>query len=63
MGFTLSLLLIAIGAILRFAVSVSTTGFNLHTVGDILMIVGAVGFALSAIFWAWLSDYRNRDLP
>jgi len=33
---------IAVGAILRFAVSVTTTGFNLHTIGLILMIVGVV---------------------
>jgi hypothetical protein len=34
--------LIAAGAILRFAVSVTTTGFNLHSIGLILIIVGAL---------------------
>ena len=52
MGIGTSLVLIAAGAILRFAVSVTTTGFNLHTVGLILIIVGAVGLVLSLIFWS-----------
>ncbi|HEY1778416.1 MAG TPA: hypothetical protein VGG41_19825 [Solirubrobacteraceae bacterium] len=40
------------GAILRFAVTVTTTGFNIHTIGVILMIVGAVGLVLSMLFWS-----------
>ena len=52
MGLGTSIVLIAAGAILRFAVSVTTTGFNLHTIGVILMIVGAVGLVLSIIFWS-----------
>jgi hypothetical protein len=51
MGIGTSLVLIAAGAILRFAVSVTTTGFNLHTIGLILMIVGAVGLVISLFFW------------
>jgi hypothetical protein len=31
---------------------VSTSGFNLHTIGWILMIVGAIGVLLSLIFWS-----------
>jgi hypothetical protein len=47
------LILIAVGAILRFGIStVSTHGFNVHTVGDILMIVGAIGVVLWLIVWA-----------
>jgi hypothetical protein len=52
MGVGTGLLLIAVGAILRFAVSVSTSGFNLHTIGIILMIVGAVGILISLFFWS-----------
>ena len=52
MGLGTSLLLIAVGAILRFAVSVSTSGFNIHSIGVILMIVGGVGLLLSLIFWS-----------
>jgi hypothetical protein len=46
-----SIVLFAVGAVLRFAVSVTTTGFNLHTIGLILMIVGAVGFFVSLLLW------------
>ncbi len=37
MGLGTSIVVIAAGAILRFAVSVTTTGFNLHTIGVILV--------------------------
>ena len=41
-----ALLLIAVGAILKFAVSVNSThGLNLNTMGVILMVVGAIGSA------------------
>jgi len=52
MGISGSILMIAVGAILRFAVTVTTTGFNLHTIGVILMIVGAVGLVVSMFFWS-----------
>lgn len=59
MTFGTSLLLIAVGAVLRFAVSVSTSGFNLHTVGVILMIVGVVGLVLSLLYTFMWAD-RGR---
>jgi hypothetical protein len=46
-----SLLLIAVGAILTWAVSATVSGVNIHTVGVILMVVGAVGLVLSLFFW------------
>jgi hypothetical protein len=52
-----SLFLIAVGAVLRFAVTVSTSGFNIHTIGVILMIVGGVGFLLSLL---WMTMWRDR---
>jgi hypothetical protein len=52
MGVGTSLLLIAVGAVLRFAVSVTTSGFNLHTIGLILMIIGAIGLVISLLFWS-----------
>ena len=52
MGIGVSILLIAVGAVLAFAVHVSTSGFNRHTIGWILMIVGAIGILLSLIFWS-----------
>jgi beta-lactamase regulating signal transducer with metallopeptidase domain len=50
MGLGTSLFLIAVGAVLRWAVSATTSGINLHTVGLIVLIVGLVGFVIS-LFW------------
>jgi hypothetical protein len=47
-----SIFLIAVGAILRFAVSVTSTGFNLHAIGLILMLVGALGLVISLFLWS-----------
>jgi hypothetical protein len=53
MGIGVSMLLIAAGAVLVWAVDVSTNGaVNLHTVGWILLAVGAIGALLSLIFWS-----------
>jgi hypothetical protein len=52
MGVGTSIVVFAIGAILRFATTVSTSNFNIHTIGVILMIVGAVGFLVSLVFWS-----------
>ena len=61
MGIGTSIFLIAIGAILNYAVSVQTDGVNLHTVGVILMVVGAIGVLLSLIFWSsWGGFHRER---
>ena len=65
------ILLIAVGAILRFGIStVSTHGFGIHTIGDILMVVGALGVVLWLLVWApWAPRARSRrtvyrgDLP
>ncbi|HEX6236108.1 MAG TPA: DUF6458 family protein [Acidimicrobiales bacterium] len=51
MGFGTSLFLIAVGAILRFAVTVDAEGFDIGTVGVILMIVGGIGLLASIVFW------------
>ena len=44
-----SLVLIAVGAILKFAVTTSVSGVNLATVGVVLMVVGIAGLVLSLI--------------
>ena len=49
MPFGVSLVLIAIGAILTFAVSASVDGITIATVGLILMIVGVVGLCVSLL--------------
>jgi Domain of unknown function (DUF6458) len=52
MGMGVSLLLIAAGAILVWAVDVTVSGLELVTVGWILLAVGAAGALLSLIFWS-----------
>jgi hypothetical protein len=52
MGLGVSLILIAVGAILIWAVDVSTSGINVHAIGVILLIVGIAGALLSMIFWS-----------
>lgn len=51
MGVGTSLVLIAIGAILDFAIKVNNSNFNVNTIGVILMIVGGVGLIISLFFW------------
>jgi hypothetical protein len=52
MGIGVSLVLIAVGAVLAFAVHATGGAFNVHTVGIILLVVGAIGIVLSMIFWS-----------
>ena len=52
MGFGVGLILTAVGAILAWAVTASTSGINVHTVGYILLVVGIVGMLTSLIFWS-----------
>jgi hypothetical protein len=68
MGIGISLLLIAAGAILIWAVDVTVSGVELYTVGWILFAVGIAGALLSLIFWsswgglgAWRRDTYVRD--
>ncbi len=60
MGIGTSIFLIAVGAILDFAVSATTRGVNLHTVGLILMIVGVLGALLSLMFWSSWGGFGGR---
>ena len=55
-----NLFLIAVGAILKYAVSLTVVGIDLHTVGVILMIVGIVGLAVNGIL---LLRTRDTELP
>jgi Domain of unknown function (DUF6458) len=52
MGMGVSLLLVAAGAILVWAVNATVSGVELTTIGWILLIVGAVGALFSLIFWS-----------
>jgi len=61
MGLGVSILLIAVGAILTWAVNASVSGLELTTIGVILMVVGALGLVLSMIFWsAWGGPVGER---
>ena len=51
MGIGVSVFLLAIGAILTFAVNASMSGVDLDTVGVILMVVGVIGIVTSMMFW------------
>jgi hypothetical protein len=62
MGLGTSIFLIAVGAILNFAVTWQVEGVDLKTVGAILMIVGAIGLVLSLIFWNSWGGFGGRDV-
>ncbi len=63
MGIGVSVFLLAIGAILAFAVDLSVSGLDLATVGVILMIVGAIGLLLSLFMAsAWADRRRDREV-
>ena len=51
-----SILLIAVGAILKYAVTTHVSGINLQTVGVILMLVGILGLILSILYTFVWSD-------
>ena len=51
--------LVVIGAILRFAVTVHTSGFNIHKIGDILLLVGIVLVIISVAIIALGSRTRT----
>jgi hypothetical protein len=52
MGIGVGLFLVAAGAVLAFAVNVTATGFNVNTIGIILMIVGALGVLVDLVIFA-----------
>jgi Zn-dependent protease with chaperone function len=61
MGIGVSVFLIAVGAILAFAVNMDAEGVDLDTVGVILMIVGAIGLLASLLFWSSYSPWGRRE--
>jgi beta-lactamase regulating signal transducer with metallopeptidase domain len=52
MGIGVSLILIAAGAILAWAVNATVSGVDINTIGYILIVVGAIGLVLSMMFWS-----------
>jgi hypothetical protein len=61
MGIGVSIILIAAGAILTWAVNASVSGLELQTIGVILMVVGGLGLLLSLIFWSSWGGFGGRD--
>ena len=62
MGIGSSLFLIAVGAILAFAVNADISGIEISTVGIILMIVGVIGLIASFFFWGEWRSRRRVDV-
>jgi hypothetical protein len=62
MGISFSLMLIAAGAILAWAVDAQVSGVDIRLVGMILLIVGIIGFVASLVFWSsWGGFGGARD--
>jgi hypothetical protein len=57
----LSILLIAIGAILRFAVTTEVDNVDLGTIGMILMVVGAIGLVVAVIRGSWMGFSTTHE--
>ena len=62
MGIGVSVFLIAVGAILNFAITWTADGVNLDTVGVILMVVGAIGLLMSMLFWSSFAPFGNAGV-
>ena len=63
MGIGVSIFLLALGAILAFAVEATVEGLDIATVGVILMIVGAIGLLFSLLFWSsWGGTREERTI-
>ena len=60
MGIGVSIFLLALGAILAFAVDFQANGLDVNAVGVILMIVGAIGLATSFLLWDRLGFGGHR---
>ena len=61
MGIGVSVFLLAVGAIMAFALNADVEGVELGTVGVILMIVGAIGLLVSLVFASSISGRRATD--
>ena len=62
MGIGVSIFLIALGAILAFAVNFDVSGVDINIVGYILMIVGLLGLIMTAFIWGPRNRSRGGDV-
>lgn len=63
MGIGVSIFLLALGAILAFAVETTVAGIDIQTVGLILMIAGVLGLLITLVWLTMLSDRRRGTVP
>ena len=54
-----SIVLIAAGAILKWAVTAHVNGFDIQTAGTVLFVVGLVGLVLALIYTFWWANRRD----
>jgi Domain of unknown function (DUF6458) len=59
-GIGVSVFLMAVGAVMTFALEANAKGIDLDTVGIILMIVGALGLVLTLLFWRDATPWAGR---
>lgn len=57
----ISLILIAVGAILAFAVTSTVSGVAIGTIGVILMAVGGIGLLMSLLFMMSFSPFGRSE--
>ena len=60
MGIGTSIFLIALGAILKFAVTATVAGFSIQTAGTILIVAGVIGLVVSLFLEFAYADRRRR---
>ena len=60
MGIAVSILLIAVGAVLTWGVTAEAEGLDVNAIGVILMIVGLLGLVISMMFWSSWGGFRRR---
>jgi hypothetical protein len=61
MGIGVSVFLLAVGAILTFALNAEVSGIDLDTVGIILMVVGVIGLLMSMMFWSTWGGFNRTE--
>ena len=61
MGISLSILLIAVGAVLAWAVNAEVSGVDITAVGIILLVVGIIGLLVSLVFWSSWGGFGRRE--
>ena len=65
MGIGTSIVLIAVGAILKYAVTVEVSGIDIEAVGTILLVLGIVGLLISLLYtmvWSDRGFRRDREV-